>query len=98
MQAVHGSSEKGFPDSEHSADSAVKAWCSWGAAAASAGAPDRTTDTTSPGSRASPGSLPHLPLRYTFRGCGTERFQARSMSVQTTLGRVGCRNKTASHA
>ena len=31
--------------------------------------PERTTDTTSPGSSASPASLPHRPLRYTFRGC-----------------------------
>ena len=44
--------------------------------------PERTMDTTSPGSRASPASLPHLPLRYTFRGCGRAKRQQRKQVIR----------------
>lgn len=40
------------------------------------GLPERTIDTTSPGSRASPASLPHRPLRYTLSGCGMVSLDA----------------------
>ena len=59
----------------------------------------RTIDTTSPGSSASPGSLPHLPLRYTLSGCrcGTTGMGG-SRAEPTTSQPVGCTPPSAAPA